>query len=508
MMRTFGDEARFALAFELRPDPDEGGDPAERASWGALQVWVDGRNLTAARIDGVSVDAAEVPLLGVVRWLVEHWDPLLHEERLPRPSYLGAAAPWRVDCLAALLDREGDLDELLEARDRWWQRHGLGSALPEYRIPDVHIRRVGADAEVSWDDREWRTVPRGVRLIEAPGAVTLPVGEVARVLFEWSGAVVAELREIEAARETADALQCRLAQIERGANLVPRLQWAAGQALDEAAKQLRRLLGVTSGAVEETVRSLLGIHDHDEDDAGIVSPLTVPAMLFRSAAPSLTPADLQALMRLAATASEGRAALAEHQCHAPPPFSPMAITEDGYERALELRRALGLAPNVPLTQSNDLESVWMARLGVQVVNVQLDDLRVDGVAVLAPGRMPLVAVNLSGRFSRTPWGRRMTLAHELCHLLYDIDEDGSVGVVSNPWAPQLLERRANAFAAMLLMPRELIETVLPREPRDWTAAALTEAMATLRVGKSALLWHIYNFGLLSASEREAWLDEL
>ena len=103
----------------------------------------------------------------------------------------------------------------------------------------------------------------------------------------------------------------------------------------------------------------------------------------------------------------------------------------------------------------------------------------------------------------------MTLAHELCHLLYDLEDDGRVGVVSNPWAPQAMERRANAFAAMLLMPREALRSVLPREPRDWSIDGLREAMATLGVGKSALTWHMYNLGLItSPSEREAWLDEL
>lgn len=213
-------------------------------------------------------------------------------------------------------------------------------------------------------------------------------------------------------------------------------------------------------------------------------------------------------MRLAGSAAEGRAPLVDLQRHEPPPLDVMAITDAGYERALGLRRELGVALELPLTGDMDLERVVMARLGVQIVDVRLDDSNVEGVAVVSAGRMPLVAVNLSGRFARTRWGRRMTLAHELCHLLYDIDEDGRVGVVSNPWAPQAMERRANAFAAMLLMPPAAVRSVLPREPRDFTADGLRQAMVALGVGKSALTWHLYNLGLVSSSEREAWLDEL
>jgi len=47
----------------------------------------------------------------------------------------------------------------------------------------------------------------------------------------------------------------------------------------------------------------------------------------------------------------------------------------------------------------------------------------------------------------------MTLAHELCHLLVDRGSATELMVVSTPWAPPEIERRANAFAAELLLPK-------------------------------------------------------
>jgi Zn-dependent peptidase ImmA (M78 family) len=505
-MKTIGDIAQFALAFELRTDPDTGGDPAERASWGAFQVWVGGRNLTAGRADGASVDAAEIPLLPIVRWLVLAWNPLLHEERLPRPGYLGSAASWRMDSLASLVDGEGELDGLLEDRDAWWRRHGLGSALPEYRVPDVHIRRMGTSAEISWDDREWRTVPRGVRLVESPGAVVMAVEVVARVLFDWSLAVLVELQQATAAEADVVELRRALSDIEAGSKPLERLTWAAGPMVARTARHYRRMLGVTSGTIDDTVRSLLGVRETMH--GGLITPLTVPAMLCRSASPALSASDLQQLLDLSGSTQEGHTALHDWQRHEPPPFGKMATTEDGYERALAFRDALGLDRKLPLANTFDLEDVWLPRLGIQVVDVRLEDSNVDGVAIMHPGRKPVVAVNLSGKFASKPWGRRMTLAHELCHLLYDMDDLGQVGIVSNPWAPQAMERRANAFAAMLLMPRATIDAVLPHQPRDWTTKALHDAMAVLGVGKTTLVYHLYNLGKLSASERDAWLDEL
>jgi hypothetical protein len=37
---------------------------------------------------------------------------------------------------------------------------------------------------------------------------------------------------------------------------------------------------------------------------------------------------------------------------------------------------------------------------------------------------------------------------------------------------------------------------------------LRDAMQTLGVGKSAFTWQLVNLGLISVSDRDAWLDEL
>ncbi|MCA9711242.1 MAG: ImmA/IrrE family metallo-endopeptidase, partial [Myxococcales bacterium] len=427
--------------------------------------------------------------------------------RLPRDTPSLHAASWRMESISRLPDATDELDALLADRERWWRRHGLGSALPDYRIPDLHVRRSGTDVELSWDDREWRTVPRGIRLVESPGAVLLPADHAARVVLDWSKSVLEELAMAPEANSVAVELQQRMTAIETGADVLTRLQWAAGPQLLRAAEHLRRLIGITTGTVEDTLRSLLGLTE--TRGRGPIASLTVPAMLLRSTAPSLSAADVDKLVSLTSSPAADPLPLADWQSHEPPPAAGrMAITEDGYERALDLREALALAPTAPLSRDDDLERVLLPRLGVEVVDIQLDDANVDGVAVLNPGHRPLIAVNLSGRFSRSPWGRRMTLAHELCHLLYDLDESGRVGVVSNPWAPQRMERRANAFAAMLLMPRAAVTARLPDDPRRWTAGLLRDAMQELGVGKSSFTWQLVNLGLISVSERDAWLDEL
>lgn len=146
--RMFGDPDRFAIGHELRPDPDRA---SNADAWGALSLWVGGRNLTRGRMrDGTIADEAEIPLLPVAAWFVDHWDALFNESRLPVPSlYATSAAQW-VDEKSRLLPmNQGAMFERIELVQDYRGRHGLCSALPGYRVAEVYVRRVEDRVEVS-----------------------------------------------------------------------------------------------------------------------------------------------------------------------------------------------------------------------------------------------------------------------------------------------------------------------------------------------------------------------
>jgi transcriptional regulator with XRE-family HTH domain len=102
-------------------------------------------------------------------------------------------------------------------------------------------------------------------------------------------------------------------------------------------------------------------------------------------------------------------------------------------------------------------------LGVVIVWTSPDELSttIDGASTLGP--RPAMLVNLVG----PPWRTRMTLAHELCHLLFDYKPNGRRALAS-PSVDKLHERTglqcwpsleeievdARAFAASLLAPSE------------------------------------------------------
>ncbi len=502
-MKLLGERRQLAIGFALVADPDTDEQRPERAgSWGAFQLWVAGRNLTAGVTpDGASTDQVECPLLPLVAWLAGNWDVLFHESRLPRGGNYTTSARWHTRSIEAI---EADA-KVADVRLDWWRRHGLGAALPDYRIPDVHIRRMGDAVELSWDDSEWRSVQPGIVLSEAQGAALIPAERVAALLYEWCQAVVQECRA-QSDANVLDDLHAKLNALNSPARAVDRLRIAAGMAsLEKAAKRLLDLTGLAGGDVLRTVATMLGVQQGLEEPR-LVMPVTVPVLLFRSSAPTLTEADLDQLLALVPPSSGAGVCFSARKL-TPCPLDPRAATQSGHELALDARETMGLHETEPLTGKQDLEKVLLPKLGISLQDVALTDRRTEGASVYLPGTSPRIAVNSVGSFSAKRWGRRMTLAHELCHLLHD-GADRGVGVVSNPWAPYLVERRANAFAAHLLAPPAALHERLADDPATWTAEDLREVMHELGIGAHTLVRQLQNLRWITEQEADAWLDSL
>jgi Zn-dependent peptidase ImmA (M78 family)/DNA-binding XRE family transcriptional regulator len=102
--------------------------------------------------------------------------------------------------------------------------------------------------------------------------------------------------------------------------------------------------------------------------------------------------------------------------------------------------------------------------------------------------------------------QRFTAAHELAHhLLQDPREiviDSELFVSSNP-----MEKRANAFAAALLMPADGLRDIIADRTIDETV--LAGLMRHFGVSYSALLYRLASneIGLLTTRTRDTWLQE-
>lgn len=183
-------------------------------------------------------------------------------------------------------------------------------------------------------------------------------------------------------------------------------------------------------------------------------------------------------------------------------LSPVA----GEALAREFRRTCGLGESEPIPSMNEL----LKALGVHVFYTTPSDFdsAIDGVSTRVPA--PAILVNLvEGPQS---WRTRMTLAHELCHLLVDHTDDARSDealVSPSNQSPAYsfydghaaVEQRANAFAACLLAPTQGVRDRLA--DRDPTSEDSVVSIAShFGLGRTTAINRIRDVFDLSATERE------
>lgn len=124
--------------------------------------------------------------------------------------------------------------------------------------------------------------------------------------------------------------------------------------------------------------------------------------------------------------------------------------------ASEVRRRLEL-PSGPIAS---VQRRILDPLGILLITVRIDRV-VDAVSLATARTGGVIVLNEAAPGALNAFLRRVSLAHELCHLLYDRKRMRSVADFShNRFAPRApgddddMERRARAFAVTLLAPIE------------------------------------------------------
>ncbi len=505
--RLAGNTGRFAIKVSFLDDPDSGHGARleESLSWGSFQLWVGGRNLCAHNEEGETIEAVHWYLLPVIEWFVRFWDPLLHEEKLPVDNR--AADACRSLKATRFLGLDGAADGRSRSWQNWWSRHALQSCREGGLYPDVVIRRWRSDIEVAWGDSDLAGAPRSFRFLSSSGFTRLPPREVAE-----------PLREVLAASAEALLKRCpdsvRIRQLTVGVGQLAersetrrqtRLAWLAALA-EEATARLnlwKKLASSASSGAPELATEMF--------DAP-ASPLVVEgscaaALMYGSVSPNISEGDAMKLADLLVSQEVGTdETLRRYVRDVPLTASSDVPHEAGYELALDLIEALDEL--VEEGDSVDIEELlrhFQIRFDRRVV---LEDESLRAVSVVGTKRPPEIIVCSSHDTCRWKSGLRFTLAHELCHLLHDRSYGNALAIASGPWAPRDLERRANAFAAMLLMPEGLVN-------RHWkggaqpTAGDIASLARKLRVSYTAALFHLHNIGIIDMAGldrlgRDAW----
>lgn len=170
--------------------------------------------------------------------------------------------------------------------------------------------------------------------------------------------------------------------------------------------------------------------------------------------------------------------------------------QQGYWAAAWLREHLGDVER----EAVDPESLLTA-WGVRIEAMDWADCPLDAIAAWGPRHGPVILLNTGeGRKPAHRFGRRATLAHEICHLLLDRNGALPVAEVLGGRAPEYPEKRARAFAAEWLLPRTMAERIV----RD--AEGVDEALRAIRrrfeVGAELVSWQVQNAAVWTTLTRD------
>ena len=503
--RLAGDTSSFALKFAFHRDPDEGeaATPEMAASWGAFQIWVGGKNLCAHVDQGETLEYAHWYLLPLLEWLSANWDPLLHEERLPRFTRTFGTASDMPEAAASTARFGNDADQLLDfdKQYEWRQRHALRTSRDGGIFPEVHFRRYRDQIEISWAAAGLAGV-ENVEFLAAEGtehidpiAVAEPLHEVLESAAEW----------LHRRLPTSERLNGLVESI-RGLNTLERTEertaWLAGlgNTRDRMAERWRTIRASCEELRHKYAPDAFDAVFGSEHTTGLVlGGSCEAALLFGSASPTITDQDAVVLADVLLRAYD------------PSPvdgLSDLVWDEPAHVRRVPWEHGYELAEDLLDEVGDDLDGLhvdieaFLEHRNVQVNEIDLEDKRLRAVSFVSNKHAPSIVLNSRHWSTQREQARRFTLAHELCHLLHDRSHGARLAIASGPWAPLAVEQRANAFAAWLLMPPDRLQRAIARatSPID-TRAGVAAVAHELNVSRVALVEHLGNLDFISEEQR-------
>ncbi len=343
-------------------------------------------------------------------WLAKNWQVIAYGTDYRPPSMIEHGVSGSTAYERAVMTLDGKTEPSL--RD-WWGRHALRA--DDSDLPNLFFERQADDLVVSWD-----ACPSKTRSYEIDSGVAALHAVVA----------VPRLRSL-----VEDRIKLDISSLLGDAT--------AGYA---AVSHYNSKLGT---------KAWLEKHDFYEEDARELgrsgtSHQPIIGLLRSGQGSSLVSEDYDAVFGLLKESKRGSyERLRDLARGLSVSIDPRQPWESGYWLAKSVRERLGLEAN----KKPDIEGL-MRGLGADVQNFNLADPNVLGVCVGTPEYSPLVVVNLACENSKGPSGRRVTLAHELCHLLFDRGGFRNLARFEGGTADgdRLIEMRANAFAIEFLVP--------------------------------------------------------
>ena len=180
---------------------------------------------------------------------------------------------------------------------------------------------------------------------------------------------------------------------------------------------------------------------------------------------------------------------------------------DGYRCARVVRQWLNIGPS----QFGDLREILEERFCIAVVVQPLASGRITAVSIRAGATAAVVLNSRDSNRIRNPLVDRVSLAHELCHILFD-PSPGGIHLVLDGDSSQkgsLAEQRARAFAAELLLPTDGLTALLGAPVRqsvlELARSLVQRSRSHFGTPHEIAANHLCNQGFADKSIRE-WLE--
>ena len=456
---------------------------------GEIEIVVSGQNVTESIVQGDRQSCVKWYLSPVLDWLATNWVDLLHEEHFSwqERSSLPAAVACRraLDYWVSTFDRKGR--ETYRQVQSWYQRHALRSAALGGIFPDLFVRRCGDHAELSWTADPPPFSHEGLVFQSGAGHVRLPVAELAKPLWrvlQWVKESPPNLPEEY--RENWEALCRKIDELEQLDASAFHRAYVSQPVLQSAKDAFER------------IQRLNLFDDRRSANEFFVEEFSPAVAMFGGLSSTLALPDIELLRDALASRFPG---------------------EDGRELSDLVRAREGLPLGTPYFDGDSFASDLLAdldqpgdadfvdvraicnRLEIEVDEIEFVTDSIRGVALAGEGLSPKILVNLTHPYNGHDGGQRFTIGHELCHVLFDRSLARRITHVSGSWTSPGIEKRANAFAAYLLMPRELIMRHFAFDAPN-LADEIGRLAGVLHVNESPLIEHLYNLDLLDAVERD------
>lgn len=394
-------------------------NPEDNLAWGRLTLSFDGREVWFQQ-DSSKDDPAPVHWTwsDLLAHLGQNWAALQHEESYP--FGLNPVTPLelrrRADESWEGMD-DTQVDDEDEELYRFEYRHNLAAGLNGIYLPDLFVMREGECAWVCVDGAclrlDFRQVMQVLTCLGDEIAAQLQGSTNPRAILalsHWANKSVCSVDEVIELKTGIPAEDARLLAGDEPANEY----WGLDIENDVFDSEILAAARYSSGVLDsESQKHLLA---------------TIKLFGY---------VDTPELDQLSAECTDFLRSRSREE-----PFA------QGYVAAGWLRNKLAVS------KSFDAEST-LAAWGVKVDQVSVNRA-LDALAFWGKTHGPAILVNTAeGAVCNKKTGLRATLAHEICHLL--IDRSGSLPFADavGGTTPVWVEKRARAFAAELLLPREI-----------------------------------------------------